>query len=302
MKLGNDAYKTILDNLNIAVAVLDTQGIITYWNKGAEAITGIKASEVIGRNCCSELIKHISDTGHDYCLDGCFIKHLIENRENYEGEFSFLLRGNTKLSAKVNITILYDENGEPEGAVEIFYDNSSKMLLERKNVKLMSINLIDPVTEVGNRRFAEINLKSRFNEWLRYHWQFGVLFIYIDNYNELMSKYGKISALKAKKLIATTLSNSFRPYDNISLWDETTFIVTLVNVNKETLTVVAERCRVLVEKLVFKINNDQYYLHVSIGAVLSRTKENIHKLRTRAQQLMEKGIASNGNTVIIEEE
>ena len=49
-----DFYKDIIDNLYDGIYFVDRDRVITYWNKGAERITGYPAAQTIGRGCqCS---------------------------------------------------------------------------------------------------------------------------------------------------------------------------------------------------------------------------------------------------------
>lgn len=41
-----DFYKNIIDNLYDGVYFVDRDRIITYWNKGAERITGYSAAQI----------------------------------------------------------------------------------------------------------------------------------------------------------------------------------------------------------------------------------------------------------------
>ncbi len=55
--MKNDAfYKMLLDNLYDGVYFVDPLRTITYWNKGAERITGYTAAEVIGKRCADNIL------------------------------------------------------------------------------------------------------------------------------------------------------------------------------------------------------------------------------------------------------
>ena len=47
MPLRSDFFKALLDNFYDGVYFVDPDGRITYWNKGAERISGFSRSEVI---------------------------------------------------------------------------------------------------------------------------------------------------------------------------------------------------------------------------------------------------------------
>ena len=87
-----------------------------------------------------------------------------------------------RLPVLIKSSPIYAENKTISGAVEIFSDNTSKISALTRINTLMTETLTDPLTGVGNRRFTDITLRSRFDEMVRYGWQFGVLFLDIDHF------------------------------------------------------------------------------------------------------------------------
>ncbi len=51
MPEDKDFYKELVDHLYDGVYFVDRERLITYWNDGAERITGYKGSQVIGHSC-----------------------------------------------------------------------------------------------------------------------------------------------------------------------------------------------------------------------------------------------------------
>ena len=56
-------YKDIIDNLYDGVYFVDRYHVATYWNKGAERITGYSAAQTIGRACRDNLLHHVTADG-----------------------------------------------------------------------------------------------------------------------------------------------------------------------------------------------------------------------------------------------
>ena len=63
MPEDKDFYKDILYNLYDGVYFVDNERVITYWNKGAERITGYKSSQVLGLSCRDNLLNHVTANG-----------------------------------------------------------------------------------------------------------------------------------------------------------------------------------------------------------------------------------------------
>ncbi len=68
---SDNLYHAILDNLYDGVYFVDRERKITYWNKGAERITGYSAGEVIGIRCSDNILMHVDTRGTLLCKDLC---------------------------------------------------------------------------------------------------------------------------------------------------------------------------------------------------------------------------------------
>ena len=72
-------YKDCLDRFRDGVYFVDTTRRITYWNQGAEQLTGYAAREVIGRHCFDNFLLHVNEQGCALCLNGCPLASTIDD-------------------------------------------------------------------------------------------------------------------------------------------------------------------------------------------------------------------------------
>ena len=83
-----EIYKELLDNLSEGIYLLNSERKITYWNRGAERLTGFTQSNVLGKRCSDTVILHINEDGKNICdmdcpvaktmSDGCIRKDFDE--------------------------------------------------------------------------------------------------------------------------------------------------------------------------------------------------------------------------------
>ncbi len=66
-----DFFHQLLDNLYDGVYFVDRDRNITYWNKGAERLSGYPTREVVRKSCRDNLLVHMDGNGKLLCLDGC---------------------------------------------------------------------------------------------------------------------------------------------------------------------------------------------------------------------------------------
>jgi PAS domain-containing protein len=44
---------------------------ITYWNEGAQGLTGYSAQEIVGKRCFDNFLGHVDESGRPMCTTGC---------------------------------------------------------------------------------------------------------------------------------------------------------------------------------------------------------------------------------------
>src|SRR5262247_2948485 len=64
-------YRSILENLPVAVYVVDRERKIILWNGQAEKLSGYLRQEVIGRACRDNILMHCNEHGAILCGDAC---------------------------------------------------------------------------------------------------------------------------------------------------------------------------------------------------------------------------------------
>ena len=77
-------YKKLLDNLYDGVYFVDKDRKITYWNKGAERITGYAADEVVGKHCFDNILMHTDNGRESLCQGICPLAGAIADGQGAE--------------------------------------------------------------------------------------------------------------------------------------------------------------------------------------------------------------------------
>src|SRR5512138_2173073 len=125
-------YKNVIDNLYDGVYFVDRDRRITYWNKGAERITGYTAEHSIGRRCRDNLLNHVTANGIPLCQEHCPLAAVMEDGQEREAEVFLHHADGYRVPVLVRGAPLRDESGNIIGAVESFSNNASLMDTRRK--------------------------------------------------------------------------------------------------------------------------------------------------------------------------
>ena len=286
MRKKDGFFRGVLDSLHDGVYFVDKNRRITYWNKGAEKITGYESSEAVGRSCSDNLLVHIDDDGVNLCKAGCPLTQTLTDGVERETEAYLQHKDGHRLPVVIRVSPLRDSTGRIVGAVESFSDNSSKAELLQRIDQLQKESLVDPLTGLANRRCIDMKLHSRIDEMRRYGWQCGVLFLDIDNFKIVNDTYGHNVGDGVLMLVARTLSSNLRAHDLLGRYGGEEFVAIITHVDMAQLHWFAERLRVLVENSRHDTEYGTIRVTVSIGATVVRPDDTVEAVVRRADLFM----------------
>jgi PAS domain S-box-containing protein len=126
LRLSEERFRLLVESVkDYAIFMLDPQGYVTSWNRGAENMKGYKASEIVGRHFSTFYPQVDIDAGKcELELDGA-----VANGR-FEDEGWRLRNDGTRFWANVVITPLWDTTGELLGFAKVTRDLSERRLAE----------------------------------------------------------------------------------------------------------------------------------------------------------------------------
>ncbi|MGE5642841.1 MAG: PAS domain-containing protein, partial [Byssovorax cruenta] len=180
----NNFYKDIVDNLYDGIYFVDRDRVITYWNKGAERITGYPAEQTIGRGCRENLLNHVTASGTQLCLHNCPLAAVMEDGKEREAEVFLHHADGHRLPVVIRASALRDQDGNIIGAIESFSNNNSVIDARRRLRELRQIAMTDSLTGIGNRKYLEGRLSAAIAEYQNNASVAGLLFIDVDHFKQ----------------------------------------------------------------------------------------------------------------------
>ena len=300
MKVDLDFYKHLLDNLHDGVYFVNRDREIIYWNKGAERITGYAESDVVGSHCWDNILMHVDTLGNSLCLAGCPLVKVISTGGEIKAEVYLSHKDGHRVPVVVRATPITSGDGKIIGAVEVFSDNTEKISALQLVEELQHKVFLDPLTDLANRRYVEMNLQVKANEMSRYGWQFGVIMMDIDHFKDVNDSYGHDVGDEALKMISRTLLYSSRSTDIVGRWGGEEFIAIISNTNKQRVHDIAERYRLLAERSSLPLGDENLCLTISAGATIAEPGECVESVIKRADQLLYESKRKGRNRVTID--
>lgn len=283
-----DFYKSLLDHLPDGVYFTDTERRISYWNSGAERISGYSVDDIMGSRCLDSILMHVDASSKCLCEDMCPLAATM--RDGLERDAAVYLhhKDGHRVPVKVRVSPVRDEAGKIIGAVEVFSDDTERMAALEMVEDMKSFSLIDQMTGLANRRYLESVLESKLDEMARYDWQVAAMMINIDGMGEINDLYGTESGDRVLRAVAETLKCSAKSFDLVGRLEDDKFLILMANAPESRLISLAELLHVLVENSHVSVGDHSISVTVSIGGAMSRPEDTVGDLLARLEEQLQR--------------
>jgi len=283
---SGEFFRQVLDQVDDGVYALSHGRTILYWNKGAERITGYPAAEVIGRECSDNILIHVDEAANPLCTGAC--PAMIAMREDRECQSDLFVHHKLGHRVPIHARVVPLKNADEEviGGIEVFTDDTSGVAGRERMQELERLSLLDHLTGLGNRRHAQVHLRSRLSEFDRYGWPFGLVFFDIDKFKPVNDTLGHQAGDDVLKMVSATTENAVRTIDMVSRWGGDEFTAIIANVDEAELKAVAEKLRALIEQSKIVESDRTIAVTVSVGATLVVPGDTMESIMNRADELM----------------
>ncbi len=296
----NDFYKDIIDNLYDGVYFVDRDRVITYWNKGAERITGYPAAQALGRACRDNLLNHVTSNGVQLCMTNCPLAAVMEDGREREAEVFLHHADGHRVPIVIRASPMRDRNGEIIGAIESFSNNASAIEARSKLRELRRTVATDPLTGLGNRKHLEGRLSAVVAGYDSGANPAGLLFMDVDHFKQVNDTYGHNTGDEVLRMVARTLRHALRATDTVGRWGGEEFIAILYDLaDRDDLWSASEKVRSLVECSRLDRGGSGLTVTVSLGGTLLRPGDTPETFVDRADELMYDSKRSGRNCVTV---
>lgn len=286
--LSCEIYKAILDQTYDGVYFVDNDKRITYWNKGAENISGYQPQEVINFRCSDNILCHIDTDGREMCGPLCPLSRAV-NSGQPTGQTRVYLKH--KDGRRMPVDVVSSPISGPQeqrlGAVQIFRDASIYEEEAKASELLSKLASLDPLTELLNRRKIEMELDLELKKSRRLGLPLSLIFCDLDYFKNVNDKYGHPVGDEVLKGISKQLQAGIREYDRVARYGGEEFLIMLPQTKAEIAVEIAERLRTSVERwrLIYQEKLWPFSVTISMGVAEMNRGETLDSLIDRAETL-----------------
>ena len=282
--MDKEFYQELLDQISDGVYFVTRNRRITYWNRGAEEITGYGAGEVLGHGCSEGILRHVDDTGQQLCLHGCPLAAVMKDGQPREALVFLHHKDGHRLPVTVRGQALRNSDGEIVGSVEVFSPRGVNPYADLRRNR--TDDRVDSVTGMAPRRIGELTLQTLTRAVTEQATTLGVLYIDADHFKDVNDTFGHKTGDQVLRMVGQSIVNALRRADVPVRWGGEEFLALLPGADQVSLHATAERVRILVENSWIQKGEVQVRVTVSVGATMALRSETPDDLVDRADALM----------------
>lgn len=157
------------------------------------------------------------------------------------------------------------------------------------------LSLIDPLTQVGNRRFFTEVFAEELGKSRRYKRPMSLILFDIDHFKQINDSLGHQAGDSVLKELCALIGGQLRSSDHLARWGGEEFIIILPESVLSSAIVTAEKLRKMVEEYPFSINQ---HVTCSFGVIQCRDDESADSVIDRADGKLYDAKESGRNNVV----
>jgi len=282
--VDKEFYQELLDQISDGVYFVTRNRRITYWNRGAEEITGYGAGEVLGHGCSEGILRHVDDTGQQLCLHGCPLAAVMKDGQPREALVFLHHKDGHRLPVTVRGQALRNSDGEIVGSVEVFSPRGVNPYADLRRNR--TDDRVDSVTGMAPRRIGELTLQTLTRAVTEQATTLGVLYIDADHFKDVNDTFGHKTGDEVLRMVGQSIVNGLRRGDVPVRWGGEEFLALLPGTDDAGLAAIAERVRMLAENSWIQKGEVQVRVTISVGATMAVPTETGDDLVDRADKFM----------------
>jgi diguanylate cyclase (GGDEF)-like protein/PAS domain S-box-containing protein len=282
-------FSSVLNYIHDGIIALDPELVIIYMNPAAERMSALSGRDI--RGCSIYQIFSLIEPRNLSPLLPMIFAEPGGNRRNTVtvGREKLASFKDAILESRQGVTLLVEGNisyfsitaGGPPGYIIVFRD-----ITERKRLSALAEyrSHHDLLTGLSNREGLTMQLKEMIRDLKNTDSKHVLLDLEIDRFGEIINGAGPPETEKLLKRFAEILRSQIQQKDIAARFSADTFILALRDCSIRDAIHVAGRINVAVSNHVFKYQDLEFSLSVSIGVVaLSGRKKNIETLLRSAR-------------------
>jgi diguanylate cyclase (GGDEF)-like protein/PAS domain S-box-containing protein len=287
LELATNQLQAVLAASPVAVVVIDRDGRVRIWNRGAQRIFGWRESQVLARPVPIVVVD-----------DGDEIWDRVAGGEQLEDcELRCTTRSGLVLDVSMSSAPLMGPDGIVAAGVAVLTDVTER---RRQEEEIRHLASHDPLTGLANRRAMEANLERMTHAGERGE-RSAVLMLDLDRFKEVNDAAGHLVGDDLLRALADVLHRPLRPGDLLSRLGGDEFAVLAPGVGAAEAREIGERLVAAVRTFRFSHGDAVFSVRLSAGVGLIDGTLTPEEVLAVADAALYAAKDAGGDSVVVQE-
>jgi PAS domain S-box-containing protein/diguanylate cyclase (GGDEF)-like protein len=276
-----ETFASIVDRIETGVFALGSDRHVTYWNRGAEQITGYLSQEMLGRVLEGAVLADNNEEHNPVaCVHACPLESPAGEGHPRRVMTYVRHRAGHVVPVLLWTMALRDEVGKVAGAVKVFSEYVASTEANPRDKSEPQLYKLDPESGLPDRGSTEAFLQKQIELTAARKAPCGVIAIHVE-VKDFRRAHGSNAASALVREAGCTLKEMVRSSDLVGRWAEGCFLAILPGCGLEPLERVAARMNNVVGRVAIPWAGDRVSAHVQVSLALTETGESVELLNAR---------------------
>jgi diguanylate cyclase (GGDEF)-like protein/PAS domain S-box-containing protein len=263
-----EVFWAVLESLQTGVCIVDRDRKISFWNDGAEKITGYLRQEVVGRFCGEILLVKFHENKGARCERSCPLVAAMRDGKPLESRVYLHHKSGYAVPVSLRAIPIRDVHGHVVGAAETFVERPSVSTRRGLEYGYVEGYQLDAVTQLPDGPHTEAYLAGRLKFASEHFMPFGVLCVRVDHFATLTATHGLEASETILHVIAQPLRNGLDTQDFLGRWSDDQFLAIVMNSSDSDLLTMSERLKRLAQSSEIAWWGDPLSVTVSVSGTV----------------------------------
>jgi len=275
-----EIFRAIVDRVESGVYAIDLEQKISYWNQGAEKITGYLSQEVLGRTCADKFLVECGEHNPLTCTQHCSQE---STRDGVPKMVATYLRHRSGHVLPVRLWTmgLKDAAGAIVGAMKIFSEQVAFAVATREEVPAEISENLDQESGAISRVGVDGFLRKQVEAFEKLGRPCGLIAIHMEGFEGFRQAHGKEGAGAFAREMSSTLKELVRRTDVLGRWDEQHFVAVLPGCGVEPLEKVAGRMSAIASQVAIPWWGKRLSLSASVRIMMISAGDTVEAIEAR---------------------
>ena len=259
-KIPWPVFRKVVENMPIMLDAVDEKGVVLFWNKECERVTGYSSEEIVGNPKTLELFYP------DPIQRAANLEEFLEFNGDYrDWEVDLLCKnGETRTLSWSNTSC-----NAPIPGWYTWGLGTDVTKQKKAEQRLTELAIRDELTGLFNRRKIMEILNKEIDRSVRYNAPLVLCLVDIDHFKEVNDVHGHTAGDTVLKLISGVISKGLRKVDSVGRYGGEEFCILLPHTTISQSRTILERIRQSIESMTFSLDSgSEIGITVSLGQAL----------------------------------